>query len=155
MRRRVNAGRAGPQSLRLARKNILVWFTNKEGLRQLCPHSSDRKLIQQFSLAVFSINIVTAVLETTFSGIKNQKNIKRQSLSDESATTALNCSTYPDVVGSTAGSTVQPLVFPTLNLNDCFSYDYNCHHGAVHSDTDASHTDTDTDTNADAGSDSS
>ena len=77
----------------------------------MCSQASDRKLIRQFSLAVFSINIVTAVVETTFSAIKNQKNIKRQSLSDDSATTALNCSMYPDVVGSTADSTFQPLVF--------------------------------------------
>ena len=154
MRRRVNAGRAGPESLRLARKNILIWFTKKEGLRQMCSQASDRKLIRQFSLTVFSINIVTAVVETTFSTIKNQKNIKRQSLSDDSATTALNCSMYPDVVGSTADSTFQPLVFPTLNLNDCFSYDYSCHHGVVHSDTDASDTDSDTHSNTDVGSES-
>ena len=152
MRHRINVGRPSVDSLNTARKNILTWYVNKVGLRELLPHPTDRKHVKRFVLAVLSINIVTAVVESTFSGIKNQKSTHRESLADEAATIAQQCRQYPDVVGSTAESTMEPFCLPSIDMNLCFTYDYSSHHGGAqesgsHSDVDSTNSDTSSEEN--------
>ena len=128
MRSRINSGRMSPVSLIEARKNILSWYKNKVGLRELLSTSADRRTVKKYALSVFSIHIVTAVTESTVSGVKNQKSKYREDLSDGAATTSLQCQQYPDVVGTTCSSTVQPLRVPCIDMNACFDYDYSCHY---------------------------
>ena len=128
MRSRINSGRMSPVSSIEARKNILSWYTNKVGLRELLSTSADRRTVKKYALSVFSIHIVTAVTESTVSGVKNQKSKYREDLSDGAATTSLQCQQYPDVAGTTCSSTGQPLRVPCIDMNACFDYDYSCHY---------------------------
>lgn len=153
MRKRINVGRVSPTSLNTARKNILAWYNNKVGLRELLATSADRKVVKKFALSVFSINIVTAVTESTVSGVKNQKSKYREGLSDESATVSLQCRQYPDVVGSTCESTIQPFEVPCIDMNSCFNYDYSCHH-QVNADVSDDNSDVDSDSDVDSNSSS-
>ena len=86
------------------------------------------------------------MVESAFSLIKNQKSQCRTSLPDEAATVALQCQHYPDVVGSTASSTTQPLTLDPIDMNECFEYDYVCHHGgSIQADETGSELDSDSD----------
>lgn len=128
MRNRINSGRLSMVSLNEARKNILCWYKDKVGLRELLSTSADRRTVKKYALSVLSIHIVTAVTESTVSGVKNQKSKFRERLSDEAATTSLQCRQYPDILGTTCASTGQPLRVPCIDMNACFDYDYSCHY---------------------------
>ena len=147
MRDAINRGRASVNSLSTARKNILTWYSNKVHLRELCKKGGDRYLIKTIALAVFSINIVTAVVESGFSGVKNQKSKLRTQLTDEAASIAQQCTHYQDVTGSTPSSTMTPLRTPTINKNECFEYDYSPHHHGTMIDDDLQ-SDSDVETNS-------
>ena len=128
MRDRVNRGRASCVSLSAARKNILKWYSDKVGLRELVTGAADRHLIKLYALAVFSINIVTAVAESNFSAVKSRRSKHRHSLPDEAAAIQIQMNQYPDVVGTTGSSTTEPLRLPRIDMNVCFQYDYSPHH---------------------------
>ena len=144
MRRRINSGRVSLHSLNTAKKNILVWYNTRTGLQELLSSKPDRKLIRKFALSVLSINVVTAVTESTVSGHKNQKSKFRECLTDEAASISLQCRQYPDVVGTTGSSTTKPLQIPCIDMDACFDYDYSCHH-RVNEDTDEENSDVSSD----------
>ena len=143
MRRRINNGRPSVDSLITARQNILRWYANKVGLRQLLPSPEDRKTVKKFAMTVFSTNIVTAVVESVLGLHKHQKSKRREMLSDEASTIAVQCGHYPDVAGTNGPSTMLPLSRPSIDMETCFTYDYSSHHGGNYPVVDDDLTDSD------------